>query len=247
MFSAEATSQYRSRSDGPAYARLSESIRHRILTGDLKPGDRLPSENDLAQRSGFGRSTVREALRHLESEHLITTVRGVTGGTFVSAPQPERVAESLTASLEFLTGTRAIAIAELLDARELLEVPAAARAAARCDQAGIGLLEATLSEERRLDDEGIFDTNRRFHSVVLHMSGNQLLEMMARPVFEVLRARFSRADAPPSYWRHVDDDHRAIAGAITAGDPEAAAAAMQEHLTLLHTTYSALDDRAMPT
>ncbi len=66
--------------NGPAYAVLAEHLRNRILSGELQPGARLPGEAELTAEFGVGRSTIREALRSLASQNLITTTRGVTGG-----------------------------------------------------------------------------------------------------------------------------------------------------------------------
>ena len=72
----------------PAYRLLADDLRAQITSGRLVPGDRLPTEPQLCQRSGVSRSTVREALRLLASQHLIVTTRGVSGGSFVAHPSP---------------------------------------------------------------------------------------------------------------------------------------------------------------
>ena len=70
----------------PAYQLLADSLRTQITSGRLRPGERLPTEPQLCVRSGVSRSTVREALRLLTSQHLIVTTRGVTGGSYVARP-----------------------------------------------------------------------------------------------------------------------------------------------------------------
>jgi DNA-binding FadR family transcriptional regulator len=69
----------------PAYQLLADDLRTRITSGRLRPGQRLPTEPELCAEAGVSRSTVREALRLLSSQHLIVTTRGVTGGSFVAA------------------------------------------------------------------------------------------------------------------------------------------------------------------
>ena len=113
----------------PAYSRVANELRRLILDGELIPGERLPVEADLAERFGVSRSTVREALRSLTTQNLAVTVRGVSGGTFVSRPDPDQVSDSLTTGLGFLTVAEELTVAELMQARELLEVPAASSAA----------------------------------------------------------------------------------------------------------------------
>ena len=70
----------------PAYQTLADDLRAQIVAGRLRPGERLPTEPQLCARFGLSRSTVREALRLLASQHLIVTTRGVTGGSFVAQP-----------------------------------------------------------------------------------------------------------------------------------------------------------------
>src|SRR3954469_16207559 len=83
----------------PAYMQVSEQLRDLILSGWLQDGQRLPSEDALAGQFGASRSTVREALRLLSSERLVTTVRGVNGGTFVTPPTMAGVGDYLQSSL----------------------------------------------------------------------------------------------------------------------------------------------------
>src|SRR5205814_10463032 len=79
----------------PAYQLLADTLRAEITSGRLRPGDRLPAEPQLCERSGVSRSTVREALRLLASQHLIVTTRGVTGGSFVNRPSVADLADTV--------------------------------------------------------------------------------------------------------------------------------------------------------
>ncbi len=85
----------------PVYAQIAQSLRHRITSGDLKPGDRLPSERSLSQCLGVTRRTLRQALQVLESEGLIVRRHGV--GSFVSEPKIERRAERLSSFTAVMT------------------------------------------------------------------------------------------------------------------------------------------------
>src|SRR5262245_36778413 len=77
----------------PAYLQVSEQLRELVLSGWLKAGERLPSEPELAAQFGTSRSTVREAIRILAADGLLTTVRGVNGGSFATPPTPARVGD----------------------------------------------------------------------------------------------------------------------------------------------------------
>jgi DNA-binding transcriptional regulator YhcF (GntR family) len=88
-----------------AYEQLAEQLRNQIVQGTLAPGERLPNEADLAAVFGVSRTTLREALRVLSSQHLITVRRCVTGGTFVAHPRPDNISQYLEASVGLLSGT----------------------------------------------------------------------------------------------------------------------------------------------
>jgi DNA-binding FadR family transcriptional regulator len=228
----------------PAYRQVADGIRYLILSGDLLPGERLPVELDLAVRFGVGRSTIREAIRLLTAENLTVTMRGVTGGTFVNHPEPDQISESLVTGLDFLTLAEELTVDELLEARELLEVPAARLASTRRTEAQLERILAQLPNGSNGKPSPSFESRRGFHLRIVEAVGNQLLAVMTLPVFRVLQTRFLRDEAPQELWRRVDQEHRRIAEAIAAGDADLAASEMSEHLQHLRQTYGRIDRRA---
>jgi len=229
---------------GPAYSRVAGELRKLILDGELMPGERLPVEVDLAEHYGVSRSTVREALRSLTTENLTVTTRGVTGGTFVNRPDTVQVSDSLTTGLGFLAVAEKLTVAELLEARELLEVPASKKAAEMRTPEQLERILGSLPAQAGPEVAPTFDTNVGFHVRIVEASGNRLLEVITRPIFYVLQTRFLRDAAPRRFWRNVDTDHRRIAKAIEGGDGDLAAKEMTEHLARLHTTYTKIDRQA---
>lgn len=225
----------------PAYQELADTLRDRILAGELGPGDRLPVEPELSAEYGVSRSTVREALRVLASQNLVTTTRGVAGGSFVAHPQPEQISDYLEASLGLLALSAGLTVDALLEARDLLEVPAAGLAASRRTAEQVEELRDTLFDPRTVGPASLFSHNRTFHAVLLRASGNPLVEVLARPVFRVLNERFLRERAPARFWSRVDRDHREIFAAIEARDAEAARDATHRHLLALRSTYVRID------
>jgi DNA-binding FadR family transcriptional regulator len=226
----------------PAYQQVAGQLRRLILQGDLGAGERLPNETELSLMFGVSRSTVREALRVLSSQNLVTTSRGVSGGSFIAHPEPGHITEFLEASIGLLSGTDTLSVASLLEARELLEVPAARLAAARrTPEQAAALREAVAQEQEHLDRGADFEQHQRFHQIVLQASGNPLLEMMTRPVFNVLRTRFLREAAPRSFWEAVAAEHQRINDSIADGDADGAAEEMREHLAHLAETYRQID------
>lgn len=223
----------------PAYEQVAEQLRQLILVGDLRPGDQLPVEGRMCEIFGVSRSTVREAVRLLSAQDLVHTTRGVAGGTFVSAIDPDAVSGYLRMRLSLLSNADGVSVQEMLEARELVEVPAARFAAERAtSEQRAALIEAADTERRARLQPRSFAERKEFHEILVQASGNRLLAMMNTPNFQVLQqSRFARADMPRSFWEEVDEDHRLIAAHVAAGDPDAAAAATHDHLRRLQRLY----------
>ena len=212
---------------------LADALRARILTRELRPGQKLPVEPDLADEYGVSRSTVREALRVLASQGLITTSRGVLGGSFVARPDPKQMSDYLYASLGLLAEADDLAVDALVEARDMLEVPAAGLAALRRSDADLERLRARLGPPPSEEPKELAEFARLFHETMLRIAGNAVVEALTRPVFEVLYERMAQFTEPEPTWSQVKGDHQLIYDAIAAGDAEAARAEMQIHLQKL--------------
>jgi GntR family transcriptional repressor for pyruvate dehydrogenase complex len=213
-------------------------LRDLVFDGALQPGVRLPNETALAQEFGVSRPTLREALRSLAAQDLIRTAKGAGGGSYVTLPSRLGVSRFLHSSLTLMAGAEDISLDELLEARELLEVPAARLAATRIDAAGLERLREQIPHEpMRLPATEQFAYNQDFHSVVIEASGNTLLSIAAQPIFGVLQRNLARSRLGARFHRLVNDEHVAIAAAIAAGDADAAAAEMQGHLRHIRPYY----------
>jgi DNA-binding FadR family transcriptional regulator len=222
----------------PAYQQVADQLLDLILSGQLSAGDRLPSEAELASSFGVSRSTVREALRSLASRDLLETTRGTTGGTFVRKVEVGQVREYLEMSIGLMWGADEITVAEMLEAREVLEIPAARMAAERREDYHVDQMWEAIDRETRSRGRGVkFREHRNFHGVIVQAAGNGLLELMTDPVFRVLQTKFLDPEVPTAFWTVVDDDHRKITEAIRDRDGAAAAAALHEHLVRLREVY----------
>lgn len=223
----------------PAYYQVAEQLRNLILTGELAPGTRLPIEPELCAMFGVSRSTVREALRVLSSQHLVVTTRGATGGTSVAFPEPEHIGDFLEASFGLMSGAATVTVDQFLELREQIEVPAARLAAQRRTESDLVALKSCLSHGPGEPDTAEASEERAaFHSVLLEAAGNPLLSVMARPVVGVLRGHFLRELAPPEFWRELVRDHQQIYDLIRKGDEDGAAETMQKHLTRMRPVYA---------
>jgi len=177
---------------------------------------------------------VREALRLLASQHLIVTTRGVTGGSFVAHPSPHLLADTLSTGVHLMLNASTVSAKDLIDVREMLEVPAAGLAALRRTEAHLSALRAATFDPELDDLDERLSANRRFHRVVATASGNPLLEVLTSPLYQVSNERevVETMDTPPD-WAIIDSQHREILRHITARDPEGARAAATAHMGYL--------------
>lgn len=214
----------------PAYQLLADELRNEITSGRLQPGERLPPEPELCVRTGVSRSTVREALRLLASQHLIVTTRGVTGGSFVAHPDAMQLAESLTTGLTLLNNAAEIGMADLLELRRALEVPAAGLAAARRTDEHLREIRSTLFDPELDEVDVMTRAHADFHAAVANATANPLFALLTRPLYQVTFGSQLIETAPEGHWRRIDADHREMLALIEARDPQGATGAARRHL-----------------
>jgi GntR family transcriptional repressor for pyruvate dehydrogenase complex len=214
----------------PAYQILADELRAEITSGRLQPGARLPPEPELCIRTGVSRSTVREALRLLASQHLIVTTRGVTGGSFVAHPDAGQLSEALSTGITLLTNTTEVGFTDLLELRRALEVPAAALAAPRRTEAHLATLRAALFDPAIDDVPTMLQAHADFHSAVAAATCNPLFELVSRPLYEASFGPEIVDAAPADYWTRIDADHRDLVRCITDRDADAAATVSRRHI-----------------
>jgi DNA-binding FadR family transcriptional regulator len=164
---------------------IADELRAMIVAGELCEGDSLGHEPDLVERFGVSRPSLREALRILEAEGLVSVVRGVRGGVVVHEPDGRLTAR--TAAL--LLQARNVPLADVFEARSLLE-PIAARTIAtmRGRRAAIKELRTLIDAEvAAIGDPGAFaSANAAFHERLVARAGNQTLGIVAEMLNEIV-------------------------------------------------------------
>jgi DNA-binding FadR family transcriptional regulator len=208
----------------PAYQTLADELRAEITSGRLQPGERLPPEPELCIRTGVSRSTVREALRLLASQHLIVTTRGVTGGSFVAHPNAGQLSDALSTGLALLSSSPSVRLA--------LEVPAAALAAPRRSEHHLTLMREALFDPAVDDLDTMLRAHSAFHSAVASATGNPLFELVTLPLYQVSYGE-EVLKTPDGYWQQIDADHRDLLDCVTGRDAEAAAAVSRRHIEFI--------------
>lgn len=214
---------------GNAFEDTVQRLLQTIRLGVVAPGESLPSERDLAVRLGVSRDTVREALRSLGEAGYVVARRGRYGGTFVADELPH--AEPHESSGPDAAGPDDADLEEVLALREVLEVGAARLAASRTLSAPErDLVWRALEEVTGADPADYRRLDSRLHLVVAEITGvRSLVTLVADNRMRVNRF----LDGIPLLERniaHSDEQHRTLVTAILAGQPDAAAAAAEEHL-----------------
>jgi DNA-binding FadR family transcriptional regulator len=215
-----------------SYMQMAEAIRMRILSGRLKPGQRLPAENDLAAQYGVSRTTAREALRLLASERLIETKRGVQGGAFVIHPNDDDIDYAMKTAFGLMSMSGALTDQEILES-SLLIAPMLARLAAerRTDEQAQNLFTVPWPENKaNAADEQWLAAAQEFNRRMLTMINNRLLPVLIRPLIWIVPVHFRHFRSDPRFWAQTFERHMRIANAILRRDGQAAFDAMHDNI-----------------
>ncbi len=222
----------------PAYQALADELRADITSGRLRPGERLPAEPELCVRAGVSRSTVREALRLLASQHLIVTTRGVAGGSFVAQPDAVKLSDALGAGMTMLRSAAVVGLADLVEVREAVEGPLAALAAQRRTEVDLAALGAALFDPDAAPADEMIRAHAAFHGALAAATGNALFELVTRPLYQLLNGDELGGAGPAGYWHRIDADHRELLDRVAARDAGGAAAVSRRHLRYIGTALA---------
>ena len=209
---------------------LSSLLDGMIAQGDVPAGARLPSERELASLLGVSRTSVREAIHELTLKGLVT--RGPGRGTVVV----ESNGHELGTSLLGLMDSASRELRTILDFREAIEPPIAARAAQRATPADIRNLNALLDEMAAVPSRSDFAVmDRRFHHMVARATHNPLLGRVVEVTAEWMASIRMEVHQSARRRRASLAGHQAIVDAIVRHDAVAAAAATTDHIRLIGT------------
>jgi len=210
-----------------ASGEIVSQIEHAIFEGELKRGDRLESERELAERFGVSRITVRDALRVLEARGLVLVKVGASGGAFVTETNADQVAESISTMILL----RRMTLSGLAEARTVVETATCEFAAERADAAAIKRIEQTVEKGRSVVREQAPHTEASmdFHVAVADAANNELLAATVAAYRDLLvQTLHDMRDVRSA--KMTQKAHEEILDAIRAHDPDAARKLMLEHL-----------------
>ena len=208
------------------FTRVAEQLQKHILT-ELKPGDMLPPERELVRKFGVSRSSIRDAIRHLEAMGLLEPRQGV--GTVVRDPTIEVVVSPVTNVLL----QKQKVIKELLDVRMIIEPALARRAALHATAEQVAEMEAILNrqeEKVRLGERATAE-DTAFHYAIALAADNSIMLKLTHVLMDSLREMRERSLQVGDRQVKSLAGHHHILAALKQGDAAAAKAAMRRHLS----------------
>jgi len=215
-----------------------------LLSGQFAPGQRIPSERQLAQALSVGRSAVRDAIRPLAAFGLLDVRVG--DGTYLTDPNTDL----LPRLIEWGMLVQERRVIDLIEVRWHFEVVTARLAAERRDEQAVADLQRLLTELSQARTPDAFSRiDIAFHLRIAEASGNTVLAAILNRIQTLLRVWIMRIQTTTPQLESTYREHIPIFEAIAAGDAEAAAAAMAKHLTgateRLKATLEDVDDRPL--
>lgn len=214
---------------------VSAQIQVRIASGELRSGDKLPPERELAESFGVSRGAVREALRTLERTGLIALQAGARGGAFIGQGNPALIGDSF----RNLYQLGSVSLDELTEARQWLETTVVRIACTRATDDDLTALTANVDEAERLlkarryDDK--IDVHIEFHNLLARATHNAVMVMLMGALMEVMRD-FAHAAGGERHDLTIKA-RRLFLARLRARDADGAAKAMTEHLESLRGRY----------
>ncbi|MCI0390974.1 MAG: FadR family transcriptional regulator [Acidobacteria bacterium] len=226
--------------NGPRAEQVVDQIRTLIAGGELRPGDRLPAERELARQLGISRPSLRAGLRMLVAMGLLRSRHG--SGTFIADGPPTLDSEQLS----LLAELHGFTFDQMFEARRMLEVQIAGLAAERATAEDL----ATIAEEvanmyATLDDpQQYLIHDIRFHRAIAAASANPILATIVEMVSAVMYDRRRETIGRAHDFKESVEMHQRIYRAIRTHKPDEARAAMQEHLSLAQKAYRTEEEKA---
>lgn len=212
---------------------VAQQLLERIIAAKLKPGVSFATEAELLSQFNVSRPTLRESLKLLESQGVLDRRPGPGGGIIVREPSTDLLAHGLSVFLRL----HEVPFVTVLKAREVIEPALAYEAAVNGSEEDFGELEASIARMKVLDaqsnQEAFLEENRVFHSVIARASGNKVLEVFWDTISILAAGEHHGIRYSVGNQAHVVKAHQRILDACRRRDGNAAAAAMESHVTAL--------------
>ena len=229
---------YRPLRNGRLYEQIVEQIEQQVIDGTLQAGDQLPPERQLATKFGVSRTAVREAVKALRQRGLIDVHPG--RGTFVTNDTSQALHRSLGLALRIgeIDG-----VASLIELREMLEPPIAAKAALRATPEQIHQLEVLVGKMEKvlLIPEAFIAADFAFHMTLAEATQNVLMPTIMNSIVDLLQEQRQRIYKSGGGQIRAQRHHRIILQAVREQDEKGAYKAMVAHLQQVREDFEADD------
>jgi DNA-binding FadR family transcriptional regulator len=223
------------------YEEVAASIKKAIFAGEYRVGDKLPSENELAELFQVSRPVVREAIRYLEIIGLLTIRQGATGGAFVSSINSRLLKDNV---MDLLTLGH-MSVGQLTEMRAHIDPEIARLAALRAEAEDLRELERSVAISQSLDPEIDFleqvKNNARFHRLLAHATRN-LFYAIIEDVIMDFTVEFIQTVQMEQKILHETGEHEDILQAVLDRDPDRAAAITRQHIEKIGSQMKAMED-----
>lgn len=222
--------------------KLSDEVQDRLLRlireSGLSPGDALPSERELMAEYGVGRPAIREAMQSLQHMGVVDIRHG--GRPRLAEPTLDGLVDRLGTGMRHVLTHSQSSLEHLKEARVSLESEMARMAAMRRSDDDVRELKTILSRQKatRADAERFLEADGHFHRRIAAISGNPIFEAVAHGIFSWMRTFHVESVRKRGLEGLTLAEHGAILDAIAAGDGEAAARAMRDHLERANDLYN---------
>src|SRR5438445_3144175 len=225
------------------YEQIVQQIEESIVKGELKPGDQLPAERDLAQRFGVSRIAVREAVKALREKGLVEAYSG--RGTFITDGTSHAVRQSLDLMVKIGQPEGSTHLAEV---RAILEPEIAALAATRAQESDLATMReaVTVMDRAGQDPDSYIEADLDFHLALAEAAANPLILSLIDSIVGLLREQRLRIFKVPGGPERGQVHHKRILDAMERRDAEKAREAMKAHLEQVRQDSLASSDRRAP-
>jgi GntR family transcriptional repressor for pyruvate dehydrogenase complex len=219
---------------------IASALEQAIVEGRLRIDEQLPTEDQLARQFGVSRPTVREALKRLAAKHLVRSRRGPAGGTFVTGPSPDQLAQSFCTAATLMVAAGGVGLDDMAIARTELEAICCRLAAANRTDAHLETMREEIATQRRpaTSDQDFCASDVRFHRAIADAAGNPIIGLIMHVVIEGLMPVSNLIIFRVRERRTVVRQHERITSALEARDPVEAVSALGELTRTIRDQYA---------
>lgn len=221
---------------------IAEQIKEAIIEKQVKPGDKLPPEQDLAEQFQVSRPTIRDAIKLLSTSKLVVTKPGSKGGHFVSEMDPDSFVSDFSDYITLSLSLKGITLEEVIEMRKMIEIKACGLAAAyRTKQDLINLKKTLPPKNSPISDQLYFNQDFQFHRAIAKATHNRLIMINVEAITLSLSPYFQAMDCSLQLKTDLTKELHDIFQAIEQQKPEHAEEKMAYHLRHFISYFSSVN------